>query len=206
VNRSGDTGEIARAKREVRDLVLARRDALLGEERAARSRALLAHLTALPAVVAARTILCFVSFRSEVDTGPIVDWCFACGTTVAVPKVEGRRHMEAYRLDDPAADLVEGHFGVLEPRPGLAPLDPAEVDAVIVPGAAFDLDGGRMGYGGGFYDNYVGRLRPAAVCIGIAFDVQLVGRVPLEPHDRCVDVIVTDERVIETGCRDGGSR
>ena len=75
------------------------------------------------------------------------------------------------------------------------------IDVVIVPGSAFDREGGRMGYGGGFYDAFLRRLRPEARRIGIGFEAQLVEHVPCEEHDLCVDLLVTEERVLETGCR-----
>lgn len=189
------------AKRALRDGVLARRDALAGEERAAKSRALLARLIALPQITAARVVLGFVTFRSEVDTLPILVWCLSHGIAVTVPRITGPHHMEACPVTDLASDLVDGHFGIAEPREGLAPIGPSLIDVVLVPGAAFDRHGGRMGYGGGYYDTYLDRLRDDALRVGVAFDLQLVDDVPRQRHDRCVDLVVTEARAVETGCR-----
>ena len=109
--------------------------------------------------------------------------------------------MEAFVTTDPTTDLVPGRYDIPEPREGLAPVDPAVIDVVIVPGSAFDRAGGRIGYGGGFYDGFLRRLRPAAPRIGIGFEAQLVERVPREAHDLCVDLVVTEARTIETACR-----
>lgn len=199
VARAGD--DAAAAKRALRDVVLARRDAMAGAQRRAADEALRARLAALPAVAGARTILCFASFRTEIDTMPFIAHCLARGAAVALPLIVGPHHMEAFAVTDPARDLVPGRFDIPEPRPELPLVDPATIDVVIVPGSVFDLQGGRMGYGGGFYDTYLGRLRPHVPRVAIAYEVQLVERVPRESHDLCVDTIVTETRLIETGCR-----
>jgi 5-formyltetrahydrofolate cyclo-ligase len=199
VARPGD--DAAAAKRALRDVVLARRDAMAHAQRRAADEALRTRLAALPAVAGARTILGFASFRSEIDTMPFIALCLARGAAVALPLIMGPHHMEAFAVSDPARDLVPGRFDIPEPRPELPLVDPATIDVVIVPGSAFDLEGGRMGYGGGFYDTYLGRLRPDVPRVAIAYEVQLVERVPREPHDLCVDTIVTEKRTIATDCR-----
>ncbi len=194
-------GDLAAAKRKLREQVLQRRDAMAGAQRLACGEALRARLVALPAVATAATILSFASFRSEIDTMPLIDWCLEHDIAVALPRIIGPRHMEAFVTTDPGTDLVPGRFDIPEPREGLTPVDPAVIDVVIVPGSAFDRAGGRMGYGGGFYDAYLARMRPDARRIGIAFEVQLVEHVPREAHDLCVDLVVTEARAIETACR-----
>lgn len=194
------------AKRELRRQVVARRDAMAGAQRLAAGAALRARLTALPPLTAARTVLCFASFRTEVDTAPLVAHLLGRGVTVALPRMIGPRHIEAFAVTDPAADLVPGRYDIPEPREGLPVVEPAAVDVVIVPGSAFDTRGGRLGYGGGFYDAFLARTRPDTRRIGICFELQVVPRVPREPHDLCVDVVVTERRVIETGCRRDGNR
>lgn len=93
-------------------------------------------------------------------------------------------------------DLVPGYRGIREP----ARKEPAsEVDAAIVPGVAFDERGGRLGYGGGFFDRFLESLDPGVPVVGVCFDAQIVEEVPREPHDRAVDLVVTERRVIR--CR-----
>jgi len=71
------------------------------------------------------------------------------------------------------------------------------VDVVVTPGLAFDREGNRLGYGGGYYDRYLQRMGRAAARVGIAFSLQIVDRVPAEPGDQRVDVIVTDQEVLD---------
>jgi 5-formyltetrahydrofolate cyclo-ligase len=78
-------------------------------------------------------------------------------------------------------------------------VDPKELDAAVVPGSVFDAAGRRCGYGGGFYDTYLPRLREGVPRIGLAFELQLVDDLPCEPHDLPVHVVVTESRVLRPG-------
>jgi 5-formyltetrahydrofolate cyclo-ligase len=107
--------------------------------------------------------------------------------------------MAAYLIADPETDLVPGAWGIPEPRDGLAEVLPEQIDAVVVPGSAFDAAGRRCGYGGGFYDTYLPRTRPGIPWIALAFEAQLVDELPCEPHDLSVGAVVTETRLIRTG-------
>jgi len=198
---NGDPADTTAETRAWRAPVLARRAARGGPARRAAGAALRARLAALPQVASAQTVFAFASFRTEVDTTPFLQWCLERGVTVGTPRIEGPHHMEAYALADLDTDFVSGRHLIPEPRDGLARIDPALIDVVILPGSAFDERGGRLGYGGGFYDTFLGRLRPEAPRIGVCFEAQLVDEVPRAAHDLCVDLVVTEERLIETGCR-----
>jgi 5-formyltetrahydrofolate cyclo-ligase len=179
-----------------RALGLARRDALHPATRARASAAICARLEDLAAIREARCIFSFVPFRSEVDTRPLLHAMLADGRDVVVPRVEGPRKMVAVRITDLEADLQAGHWGIPEPRRDLPVIDPAEIDVVIFPGAAFDATGCRVGYGGGFYDTFVERLRPGVPRVGVAFEAQLLDHVSAESHDAHVNAVVTERRVL----------
>ena len=183
-------------KQALRERVLAVRDELTADERRTKSDAICRRLVALPEVSGAATVLAFASFRSEVDTRPFVEWCLGHDVTVALPRVTGRHEMEAFAIADPDADLVAGYREIPEPRAGLESVGPAALDAVIVPGVVFDLRGGRVGYGGGYYDTYLPRLRRAAPRIAVAFDLQVVDSVPRDIHDLTVDQVITETRAL----------
>jgi 5-formyltetrahydrofolate cyclo-ligase len=104
--------------------------------------------------------------------------------------------MAAFRVTDPALDLAPGAWGIPEPREGLPEVPPDQVDIVFVPGSAFDEDGRRCGYGGGFYDNYLPLTRPGTPWVALAFEAQVVPRIRCEAHDLPVTAIVTETRVI----------
>jgi 5-formyltetrahydrofolate cyclo-ligase len=194
---------VAHRKRALRERVLARRDRLSAAARRAHSARVFEHLVTLPELTSAAGVMCFVSFGSEVDTAPLVRWCLDQGKRVALPRIVGRRHMEAFWVTDPAADLESGSYGIREPRAGLPQASPETIDLIVVPGSAFDRSGDRMGYGGGFYDTFLPRLRPRTPRVAIAFELQLIDDVPEEDHDLGVDVLVTERGVLRCARRDG---
>jgi 5-formyltetrahydrofolate cyclo-ligase len=183
-------------KQALRQRVLAARDELTAEERRSKSEAVCRRLIALPELADAAAVLAFASFRSEVDTRPLIDSCLGRGLTVALPRVTRRHEMEAFAVVDPDGDLETGYCSIPEPRDGLEPIAPALLDVVVVPGAAFDAQGERVGYGGGFYDTYLRRLRPGVPRVAAAFDLQVVATVPRVAHDLTVDLVVTETRVL----------
>jgi 5-formyltetrahydrofolate cyclo-ligase len=189
----------ARAKRELRRRVLARRDALPPATRAQLSAAVCARAICLPELATARAILLFASFRSEVDTSSLLVWALDEGKKVYFPKVLGPHRMAAFRVADPKVHLVPGAWGIPEPREGLEEVAPSGLDAVIVPGSVFDPCGRRCGYGGGFYDTYLPLTRPGVPRIALAFEAQIVDELPCEPHDLSVQAIVTEKRVLRAG-------
>ena len=184
------------AKIAARRSLMAARDAMPAEARAAASAAITARIAALPTFTAARTVLLTLSFRSEWDTLPLIELALADGKTVAAPRVNGAtRMLDLHALVDPPRDLVAGTFGIPEPDPRADPVAPETVDWVLVPGIAFDRSGRRLGYGGGYYDRLLPLLSRATRVAG-AFDLQLVDRVPSAPHDLGVDVIVTESQTL----------
>ena len=92
----------------------------------------------------------------------------------------------------------------MEPAAGRV-LGPGQLDLVIVPGVAFDRDGNRVGYGGGFYDRLLPRLRPGVPAVGLAFGLQVVARVVSGGTDRRVHAIVTEDEVLRTGSGAGAA-
>lgn len=183
-------------KQSLRRSALAARDAMDAAERARLSAAICARALELPEIAAARTMMVFATFRSEIDTGPLIAWALEAGKVVCLPRISGPRVMEAFSVTDPQADLEPGAWDIPEPTQACALTDPGDIDVVVVPGAAFDCDGHRCGYGGGFYDNYLPLTRADVPRVALAFEVQIVDELPCEAHDLPVTVIVTEERVI----------
>jgi 5-formyltetrahydrofolate cyclo-ligase len=183
-------------KQDLRRAALAARDALSPEERARRSAAICARAQGIPELAGAHTVMIFATFRTEIDTAPLIAWALAAGKVVCLPRIVGPRRMLAFRVSDPAADLAPGTWDIPEPVQSCELVDPADIDAVVVPGAAFDCDGSRCGYGGGFYDNFLPQTRDRVPRVALAFEAQIVDVLPCEPHDLPVTVIVTEDRVI----------
>lgn len=185
-----------REKERLRRHVLTARDDVSGDEHERLSRAVCERAMGLPELKAAGTLMLFASIGSEIDTTPLLAWALARGVRVCLPRILTRRVMEAYEITDPATDLEPGTWDIPEPREDLPRVPPEEIDVVVVPGALFDEGGGRCGYGGGFYDNFLPGTRDDAVRISLALELQLVDDVPCEPHDLGIHIVVTEERVI----------
>ncbi len=185
------------AKRALRNQVIAARDALPPATRAAASAAITARIAALPSFVAARCVLLTLPFRSEWDTHPLCATALAAGKTVALPRVNGAtRMLDLHAVADVARDTVSGFRGIAEPRSDLPSIASADLDWVLVPGVAYDAFGGRLGYGGGYYDRLLALMPPHVPRVAGAFDVQLVANVPAAPHDLVVDTLVTETRTL----------
>lgn len=180
-------------KKELRKKVLAARDKLLPRQRAAKSREIEERLFSLPEFKAARTVMFFASFRSEVDTGPMIRRALTFGKRVVLPKVTGAE-LALHEIADFDNDVAPGAWGIPEPDES-RPVMLDELDMIIVPGAAFDEQGNRLGYGAGFYDKLLPVFRKTTVAL--AFELQIVPSVPAEIHDIPIQKIVTDRRVIE---------
>jgi 5-formyltetrahydrofolate cyclo-ligase len=188
-------------KNSLRKELLDRRDAIPPEVRRIKNRLICEKILSLDEVINARTLFFFASFRSEVDTFGMMRTLLPAGKEVVVPKVEKERHLLLlYEVRDVDA-LMPGYMGIPEPpvAVGEIPADVNDVDLVIIPGAGFDPAGNRIGYGGGYYDRLLAELRRGIPVIAPAYEEQIVGSIPAEPHDVRVSVIVTDRRVIRCG-------
>ena len=185
------------AKQALRARLSAWRDALAPGERAARSAAIAARMLAHPSWAAARRVLLTAPYRSEWDARAVIDDALATGREVSLPRVDARRRMlEPVRIVDPGRDLVPGFHGIPEPAAHCALAEVASIEWVLVPGIAFDRDGRRLGYGGGYYDRLLPRLSADCWRVAGAFAGQCVDRVPSAPHDARVDVLVTEDDVV----------
>jgi 5-formyltetrahydrofolate cyclo-ligase len=186
---------IAQQKAALRKTIQARLKSISPEDRVARSSEAGRRLMQLEAFRHASTVMMYMPMPREVDVTCLALRCFQKGITVCVPRVVwARRDMSAVEVtsfDDQSMDLDD--HGIRSPRDGRLIL-PTSIDVVIVPGLAFDTHGNRLGRGGGFYDRFLARVGKSALKIGVAFDDQIIERVPTEPGDITVDVIVTDRR------------
>ncbi len=151
----------------------------------------------LPEVGTAAVVMLFWSFGSEPPTAPLLAALHDRGVLTALPRIAGDALV--VRSYVPGEPLTETSFGAREPLEG-ARLDPTAVDLVVVPGVAFDRQGRRVGYGGGFYDRFLLSTRPDAVRVAIAFEVQVVDHdLPSGPFDLPVGIVVTEDRTLRPG-------
>jgi len=152
-------------------------------------------LFAQPEYRRAEIVMLFLSTPTEVDTSPIALQCWADMKRVVAPKVSWeQRRMMPLEIHSLTSDLRTGQLGIREPVRGV-PIPVGDLDLVIVPGLGFDAGGSRLGRGRGFYDRFLSHPDLRAVSCGLALEEQFVERIPHDPHDVPVDMLVTDVRV-----------
>lgn len=161
------------------------------EVRAAASADAIARLVALPELADADTVAIYAATADELDVTGAGRILRERGAVVLFPRVAGDRLLLVATTDD--ASLRAGYRSILEPDGPTADLD--HLDAIVVPGVAFDAAGRRLGRGGGHYDRLLAELPETTVRIGACFEVQVTDEVPSDAHDRTVDLVVTEETV-----------
>jgi 5-formyltetrahydrofolate cyclo-ligase len=183
----------AETKDALRRDAFARRDALDPDRRARASQAITERALALPDLEGLTPVGAYWPMRSEVDPRPLMEALLARGQEIALSQI---RHPHlSWRLWRPGDVLVKGGFGVREPGPDAPECFPK---ALLVPLAAFDRQGGRLGYGKGHFDRAIAALSNmhSVLTVGLAFAAQEIERVPAEDHDRRLDVVVTEAEAI----------
>ena len=183
-------------KAALRKEILAKRDLIPSAVKKIKDKAVEERLFGLEAIKNSQTLFLFASFRSEVDTFGMIKRALGDRKRVVLPKVEGK-NLGLYVISN-VDELVPGYMQI--PEPSVLTDDRKvtinEVDAIIVPGAAFDPSGNRIGYGGGFYDRLLAGLERPVPVIAPTYEEQVIDSVPADAHDRKVDIIVTDRREV----------
>ena len=202
--------DIATQKAIMREHVLKTRRTLPNDARASLSRAACARtLDLLDAHLdfsgeRAPLVATYCAMKNELDTTHLIERLYARGAHVAFPCTRGPLRMEFMEVNEAtwraaAIDFLArpGRFFPDQDFPGLTAVDPEALDAIVVPGAAFDESGMRLGLGAGCYDAFLPQVRKGCLVAGIAFDEQLCEQIPADAHDRRMSVVVTPTRTIE---------
>lgn len=180
-------------KKQIRTEILKRRSALSKDKVADKSRAICRKIVSCEQFVQAESILLYLDFNHEVETGLIWEKAQKMGKHVAAPRLIGSQMVFARIQSE--KDLIPGKWGIPEPKkncPVIREHDSRTV--VIMPGVAFDCSRNRIGYGGGYYDRYFARY-DSVYKIAAAYDLQIVEQVPAEPFDLKPDCIVTESHI-----------
>lgn len=142
--------------------------------------------------------LLYVNSNLEVQTKSIIQKTYSYNKIVVLPAFDPESfNMKLMKVDSSERELIPGPRGVLEPDASKCKVVPMDrIDIAIIPGLAFDEKGGRIGSGTGYYDRLIPRLAITTRKVALAFEEQLVVQVPMESHDKHVDIIITDKRII----------
>lgn len=185
---------VAESKAKVRREALRRREAHQPGVRAAWSRSVQDRFLELEPVLRGSSIALYSAVHGEVDTSLIFERARRGGKQVAFPvALPNERRLEFHRVDD-LGQLVPGAYGIAEPRAcERTRVDPTTIDVIAVPGVAFDRQGRRLGYGGGYYDRLLGASSTRrGFVVGLAFEDQIVDEVPHDERDAWMDSVVTE--------------
>ena len=178
-------------KAQTRQTMRSRRDAMTAEARTSASTEIARRTLALLSLHRVTTVALYAPKGSEVDTGEIDRELRAAHRRVAYPRIDDGARALAFHVVAPA-ELAPARHGLREPVADPATqVALAEIDAFVIPGLAFDREGGRIGWGRGHYDATLGAV-PSALRIGLGFECQLVATVPHEPHDVRLHFVVTE--------------
>ncbi len=187
--------QIRPKNKDIRAEALAKRDAMPAGERAAAAEDIAAREFPLPFTPGV-IVSGFMPLKSELNPIPLMRKLADAGAQLALPVIKGRGFpliMRAYNFGD---ELARAQWGIREPKPEAGEVAP---DIVIVPLAAFDRAGNRIGYGAGYYDMTLAALRAKkkVTAVGIAFAAQEIDQVPVTPRDERLDLVLTERGVID---------
>jgi len=185
----------APSKADLRAAALAKRDAIAPDKRAAAAEAIA--VRGLPFEIAAGAVISGYSpIRNEIDPTPLMQKLSSGGARLALPSVTARGHSLIFRAWSPGQRLMLGSLGIPEPSPAAAEVVP---DVMLVPLAAFDRLGHRIGYGAGHYDFTFTHLRKTkpVIGVGLAFAAQEIRAIPALSHDVALDYVLTETKMFD---------
>lgn len=184
-------------KAAIRREMIARRNSITHEEVMEKSAMIQKMVMELPIYRRSKTIGLYANFNNEVSTSLVFNDSVKEGKKVLFPCImEGGKELVFFPVQG-WDELKPGPFGIMAPaymkdRKNYI----GDVELLFIPGVAYDLKGGRLGYGGGYYDRSMGKLIKRPIIAALAYEFQIVNEVPVSPHDIRVDMIITEQRVI----------
>jgi 5-formyltetrahydrofolate cyclo-ligase len=190
--------EISAAKIQIRDEIANTISALSESEINEKTAAIESRLFAFANFLESKIALLYLSSDLEVQTDSIIQKAYSYNKIVVLPAFDPENYqMKLMKVDAFGQELIPGPRGVLEPDASKCKVVPMDrIDIAILPGLAFDEKGGRIGTGTGYYDRLVPRLDITTRKVALTFEEQIIPQVPMESHDKHVDIIITDKRII----------
>jgi 5-formyltetrahydrofolate cyclo-ligase len=181
-------------KEVLRQMLRDRRWSLSSRDREKMSRAICSHLRDV--VAESEEVMVYCAKEPEVETFWFIRYLIDSGIPVVVPIIQ--KHDTSLRLSylEDTASLVQSTFRVPEPIGSEIPADPQDVTSAVIPMLGYDLSGGRLGYGAGYYDRFLSENRHIRT-IGIAYSIQETEKVPVDVYDIGMDVIINENRTLK---------
>ena len=190
--------EARETKQSIREKISAALKAMPADEFQLKTEAIRKRLFEFANFLEANIVLLYVNGPGETQSEEIIQRSYDYGKIVVLPAFNPEKHTTILRkVDRPASELIPGARGVKEPDPKKCKKVPIKcIDIAIVPGIAFDEKGGRIGTGRGYYDRLIPRLPITTRKVALTMEAQIIPQIPMESHDRYVDIIITEKRVI----------
>jgi 5-formyltetrahydrofolate cyclo-ligase len=190
--------EIKSAKEQIRKDVAKTLNGVTEKQRTEKTKAIESRLCGFANFLEARIVLLYIGGDNEVRTKNILKRAYEFNKIVVLPAFDSDRlKVATLKVDHPDKDLLAGPRGVAQPNPARCkPVPLQKIDIAIIPGLAFDEKGARIGSGHGYYDRFIPDLPATTRKVALAFEEQIIPQVPTEPHDKHVDIIITDKRII----------
>ncbi|RJQ68979.1 MAG: 5-formyltetrahydrofolate cyclo-ligase [Desulfobacteraceae bacterium] len=190
--------EIREKKQEIRDEMARKMVSLSPEQIGEKVKAIENRLFEFANFLESRIVLLYTSAPGEVDTAGIIRRSFLYNKIIVLPSFDpATLKARLFKVDDLDKDLIQGPRGNLEPNPKRCKTVPLDcLDIALVPGLAMDEKGGRVGLGMGSYDYLIPELPITTRKVGLVFETQIVSSIPMESHDRHVDIVITENRII----------
>jgi 5-formyltetrahydrofolate cyclo-ligase len=180
-------------KQSLRGDLRARRRQLLPEQQMAAAEGVYRALLGFEPFLQAQRVMAYIACRGELSLAPAIDHVLFQGKTLLLPRCDAPGEMTARRVQS-LHELQPGAYGLMEPAESSEIMPPERIDLILVPGAAFDRRGGRIGQGGGYYDRFLGKTD--ALRVGVCHSFALLDAVPKEAHDMRMDFVLTPQGIV----------
>jgi len=190
--------EVQESKSDIRDRVIKTIESISGEDLLEKQNQIENRLFEFANFIEAHIALLYMPHANVVDTNRMIERCFSVHKIIALPAFDIENFgMQLYKIDDFPADMKMGPRKIMEPDPDRCKIIPIDrIDIAIIPGVALDEKGGRIGSGEGYYDRFIGQLPITTRKVALSLECQIVQQIPMESHDKYMDIIITENRII----------
>ncbi|MCS3919200.1 5-formyltetrahydrofolate cyclo-ligase [Fervidibacter sacchari] len=184
-------------KEQIRQMVKERIEAMPPDERFRLTQIILQRARSFLLTTNAQLAAFYMPIPDEIDIVPLIRWWQQRGLQVALPRtLRQEKRLEFRKVNRLDVDLQLGALGILEPKPSCPLVMPEEIELIVVPGRAFDECCNRLGRGLGYYDRFLKNLPERTLKVALAFEFQIVKRIPTKPNDVPMDVVITERRTL----------
>ncbi|WP_244833857.1 5-formyltetrahydrofolate cyclo-ligase [Clostridium sp. BJN0001] len=184
--------DIKEQKHQIRHEILKIRNNLNSEQKERADEIIRKKFLSSDTYIKSSKIFIYISYGSEIDTKEIIKTALKDGKEIFIPRTDIKKKvMDAVRIKD-FKNLTKDKYGILEPASNIKAADPDIFDLIVVPGVAFDNKGGRIGYGGGYYDKYLKCISKPVKKVSLSYKFQMLDKINIEKHDLLIDTLITD--------------